>query len=159
MIKDSVKPFVVYTVSLSTAAIGTSFAISAYVRDSVHDDLLKDIALVAACTGQEAQIFLEKGEAASVDSSGMMQKSRFEEEEEMAWTKKIIIFDRTPIIVAIKTLENWYGVNFELQNRPPIGLTVSGKFDDEQLKNILEGLSYSARFDFKIEDKNVKIKF
>ena len=157
--KDSVKPFVVYTGSLSTTAIGTSFAISAYVPDSVHVYLLTGKALVADSLGHEAQIFLEKGEAASVDSSGLMQKSSFEEEEVMAWTKGIIIFDRTPIIVAIKTLENWYGVNFELQNRPPIGLTVSGKFDNEQLKNILEGLSYSARFDFKIEDKNVKIKF
>lgn len=157
--RDSLKPFVVYTGSLSTTAIGTSFAISAYVPDSVHVYLLTGKALVADNLGYEAQMILEKGEAASMDSLGLMQKSRFEEEEVMAWTKGIIIFDRTPIVTAVKTLENWYGVSFELQNRPPPDLTVSGKFDNEQLKNILEGLSYSARFDFKIFDKKVKIKF
>ena len=30
---------------------------------------------------------------------------------------------------------------------------------NEQLKNILEGLSYSARFFFEIEDKKVTIRF
>lgn len=157
--KDSLRPFVVYAGNLSTTAIGTSFAISAYVPDSVQVYLLTGKAVVADSLGYEGQVFLEKGETASMGSSGTVFKSTFDEEEVMAWTKGIIIFDKTPISVAIKTLENWYGVTFELQNHAPEGLTVSGKFDSEQLKNILEGLSYSARFAFEIEGKKVKIKF
>lgn len=157
--KDSLRPFVVYTGTLSTTAVGTSFAISAYTPDSVRVYLLTGKAVVADSLGRQNQMYLEKGEAASKDSSGVVHKSTFDEEEVMAWTKGIILFDRTPISVAVKTLENWYGVTFEWQNHPPDGLTVSGKFDNEQLKNILEGLSYSARFYFEIEDKKVKIRF
>lgn len=157
--KDSLRPFIVYTGDMSTTAIGTSFNISAYKPDSVNVYLLTGKALVADNLNQENQMFLEKGETASKVPSGRVYKGTFNEEEIMAWTKGVIIFDRTPIRVAIKTLENWYGVSFELQNHPPDGLTVSGKFDNEQLKNILEGLSYSARFSFEIEEKSVKIRF
>lgn len=157
--KDSLRPFVVYTGSLSTTAIGTSFTISAYASDSVHVYLLTGRALVADSLGHEGQLLLDKGEAASRSVSGVMSKSTFDEEKVMAWTKGVVIFDKTPINAALKTLENWYGVTFEVQSRPPTGLTVSGKFDNEQLKNILEGLSYSARFTFDIQDKKVKIRF
>ena len=157
--KDSLRPFIVYTGKVSTTAIGTSFNISAYKPDSVNVYLLTGKAVVADSVNQDQQIFLEKGEAATRVSSGAISKQTFNEEEVMAWTKGIIIFDKTPINVAIATLENWYGVTFELQNLPPDGLTVSGKFDNEQLKNILEGLSYSARFFFEIEDKKVTIRF
>jgi transmembrane sensor len=156
--KDTLRPFVVLAGDLSTTAIGTSFNISAYSPDSVNVYLLSGSVVVADRENHEEPVFLEQGEAALRISSGLM-KGTFEEEEVMAWTKGVIIFNRTPIMVAVKTLENWYGVTFEFQNSPPSNLTVSGKFDNEQLKNIIEGLSYSARFSFKMEDKNVKIRF
>lgn len=157
--KDSLRPFVVLTGDISTTAIGTSFNINAYKSDSVNVYLLTGKVIVADSVHQENQMFLEKGEAASRVSSGLMAKRTFDEEEVMAWTKGVIIFDKTPISAAIKTLENWYGVTFELLNQPPDGLTVSGKFYNEQLTNILDGLSYSARFRFDVESKKVTISF
>ncbi|HLT08811.1 MAG TPA: FecR domain-containing protein [Cyclobacteriaceae bacterium] len=157
--KDSMKPFIVYSGSLATMAIGTSFNIHAYEPEAVKIYLLAGKALVTDSLHQEAQMFLEIGEAASKNSQGIIQKSSFDEEEVTAWTKGIIILDKTPIYSAIQTLEKWYGVSFHLRNEPPEGLTVSGKFENEQLKNILDGLSYSARFVFDIEGKQVFIRF
>ena len=156
---DSVRPFVVQTGSVSTTAIGTSFSINAYETEAINIYLLTGKVLVNDSLDINRGIFLEKGEAVVTVKEGGMKKSKFDEEWVTAWTKGIILFERTPILEAIKTLENWYGVRFDLRNNPPAGMTVSGKFDNEQLKNILEGLSYSARFEFQIKDEKVKMNF
>lgn len=156
---DSVRPFVVHTGAISTTAIGTSFSINAYEAEAINIYLLTGKVLVADSLDNNRGMFLERGEAALTDKNGEMNKSKFDEEWVTAWTKGIILFDRTPIQEAIQTLENWYGVQFDLQNAPPAGVTVSGKFDNERLRNILEGLSYSARFRFEIKDEKVKLNF
>jgi transmembrane sensor len=60
---------------------------------------------------------------------------------------------------AVRTLENWYGVKFHFQNRPKPGKYLSGKFHNETLENVLEGLSYTAGLDFNIDNDQVNIKF
>src|SRR5690554_6816693 len=157
--RDSVRPFVVRTGKVFTTALGTSFNIDAYETDAVNVYLLTGKVLVADRLASTGGILLERGEAVLMDKNGGMNKDKFDEERVTAWTKGIILFDRTPMLEAIKTLENWFGVRFDLQNNPSAGLTVSGKFDNEQLKNILEGLSYSARFRFEIKDEKVKLSF
>lgn len=157
--RDSVRPFVVRTGTVFTTALGTSFNIDAYETEAVNIYLLTGKVLVADSLASTEGILLERGEAALMDKNGGMNKGKFDEERVTAWTKGVILFDRTPMLEAIKTLENWFGVPFDLRNHPPVGLTVSGKFDNEQLKNILEGLSYSARFRFEMEDEKVKLSF
>jgi hypothetical protein len=44
-------------------------------------------------------------------------------------------------------------------NKPDRGVLLSGKFVDQTLKGVLEGLSYSARFDFQIAKDQVTLKF
>ena len=50
-------------------------------------------------------------------------------------------------------------VEFIFQNKPNPSLLLSGIFQDETLENVLGGLSYTARFDFKINEDIVTIKF
>ena len=70
-----------------------------------------------------------------------------------------MIFKKTPFAATVKSLEKWYGVTIDVQNEIPNNLFITGEFKDESLKNILEGLSYSSRFTYSIEGKNVVIKF
>ena len=56
-------------------------------------------------------------------------------------------------------LEQWFGVNISLVNYNEQNLTLSGKYKGETLKNILEGLSYTARFKYEIDGKEIKINF
>lgn len=90
---------------------------------------------------------------------GVVSKEKLDVEKSIAWTQKTIVFEKTKLEEAIRVLENWYGVNFYFQNTPNKSLTLSGKFQDETLRNVLEGLSYSARFDFDIKKDKVEIRF
>lgn len=157
--KDMKRPFVVHTGTVSTTALGTSFNIHAYEDDVVNIYLLTGMVKVADQSDHGTEILLGRGEAALADSHGRLAKGEFDAERATAWARGIILFDQTPILEAIQVLENWYGVIFDLKNQPSANLTVSGKFDNELLENILLGLSYSARFQFVLRDDTVTLNF
>src|SRR5690606_36585458 len=105
-------------------------------------------------------VFLEKGERLQVKPlEGTWAKSLFNEEEVLAWTKKTIIFNKTPVLEAVRILENWYGVSLFMENQPRPGLLLSGRFEDETLENVLKGLSYTTDLTYRIQNDVVMIRF
>lgn len=158
--KDEQRPFVVKNADVSVTALGTSFNVKAYEEERL------DISLVSGkvgvdFNGDEAEyIVLEKGEGLHIEpSSGTWDKAPFNEDEVLGWTKKMIIFNKTPVSEAIRILENWYGITIQFENEPPPSLLLSGRFENETLKNVLEGLSYTTQLEFELENNTVKIKF
>ncbi|MEX2569379.1 MAG: FecR domain-containing protein [Cyclobacteriaceae bacterium] len=160
VVKDSLRPFIVKTGPVSTTALGTSFNISAYENESHVVALLTGRVNVTLNFEESHLIDLYPGEALNVEVENMAhRKHRFQEEKVLAWTRKTILFEQTPMEEAIRVLENWYGVKIEVHNRPGRGVLLSGKFVDQTLKGVLEGLSYSARFDFQVDKDRVTLKF
>jgi transmembrane sensor len=158
--KDSQRPFTVHTGAVSTTALGTSFNITAYDNESLGVALLSGRVSVALDFEESSEVDLYPGEALLVKAqNGSHKKHRIQEDKVLAWTRKTILFEQTPMEEAIRVLENWYGVKIEIRNRPDRGLLLSGKFVDQTLEGVLEGLSYSARFDFQVIKDRVTIKF
>ena len=160
MAEDTLKPFIVKTSHVSTRALGTAFNIKAYPEEPISISLIRGSVLV---TNSEVENYSEKlvpGEEvfASLDNS-TWTKGEFNLNEALAWMHKTLIFKKTPFAATVKSLEKWYGVTIDVQNEIPNNLFITGEFKDESLKNILEGLSYSSRFTYSIEGKNVVIKF
>nr|MBI1229371.1 DUF4974 domain-containing protein [Cytophagales bacterium] len=158
--KDSLRPFVVRTGSVSTTALGTSFNITAYDNEPLGVALLTGRVNVVLDFEEPKQINLEPGEGLNVKVGRREhRKHLIEEAKVLAWTRKTILFEQTPIEEAIRVLENWYGIKIEIRNRPERGVVLSGKFVDQTLEGVLEGLSYSARFDFQVDKDRVTLKF
>jgi transmembrane sensor len=158
--KDSVRPFSVITGDVVTTALGTSFNISSYKNEDLNISLLTGKVAIDAAKINSEPVFLEKGEALTIDLEAKeLFKGSFDVDQEIGWTQKKIIFEKVKLNEAIRIIENWYGVKFIFQNKPEAALLLSGIFQDETLENILEGLSYTARFDFEINEDIVTIKF
>jgi|GEM_PF-261716 len=158
--KDKNRPFMVKTGSVTTKALGTSFTIKAYENEALDIALLTGLVEVDLDLQQPQKINLVPGEALNIHMEEQeVKKQSFDKEKLMAWTKKTIIFDRTPIDELTRVLENWYGVEIVFANQPKKDLAVSGRFHDQTLENVLEGLSYSARFAFEIQKNQVTITF
>lgn len=155
--KDSLRPFSVITGNTKTTALGTAFNISAYNNEDTNVSLVEG---KVAIDVKDERIELEKGEALKVNpESGKLRKGQFDTELVLAWTKKKIIFQQVKMMEAIRVLENWYGVKFILKNKPMPDLLIYGIYEDEILENVLNGLSYTARFDYKIHQDEVEITF
>lgn len=158
--KDSLRPFRVRTGPITTMALGTSFNIKAYENEALDISLLTGLVEVDVKLDEYQKVSLIPGEALNINlDKRQFRKQGFEEAKLMAWTRKTIVFDQTPISEITRVLENWYGVRIEFLNRPNEDLKVSGLFRDQTLKNVLEGLSYTARFEFKIQKDHVTITF
>jgi len=158
--KDSTRPFIVRTGQITTTALGTSFNIKAYQNEELNISLLTGLVEVGSEIGQFDKVNLVPGEVLNINLENQkFQKGQFDEEKSMAWIRKTILFDHAPIAEIIRVLENWYGVEIKFINRPKKDLMVSGLFRDQTLENVLEGLSYSARFEFEIQKDQVNIHF
>ncbi|MEX0883990.1 MAG: FecR domain-containing protein, partial [Cyclobacteriaceae bacterium] len=150
--RDTLKPFtVVSSENISVTALGTSFMIQAYSDEEMKVSLLTG--KVKINLNQEKDpIYLEKGEGLKINTATKQTiKHQLNMDQVLAWTKKTLYFDKMPISEAIRTLENWYGVQIYYKNNPPSNLLLTGTFEDETLKNVLEGLKYTSGIQYKLE--------
>lgn len=155
--KDTLRPFSVITDGVKTTALGTAFNISAYKKEDTNVSLVEGKVAVDV---EENIVALEKGEELKINpDTKKVKKGQFDTELVLAWTKKNIIFQQVKMMEAIRVLENWYGVKFILRNKPVTDLLIHGVYEDETLENVLEGLSYTARFDYAIHQDEVEITF
>lgn len=157
--KDSLRPFIVYAGHLATTALGTSFNIQAF-----DDDSLRAVTLVTGKVKVEdihskQRIELNPGEGVSTYESAIIKKIKVDVKKALFWKEQIILFENTEFNEALHILERWYGVTFEISNRPGKMLTCSGKFINENLENVLHSLGFSIGFDYNINEREVKINF
>lgn len=155
--KDKNRPFSVISNGLTAKALGTIFNVNSRSNSHVQVSLLEGSVLVSS---EDNQQLLSPGNAAVYSKkSGLLNATVFDEEQVLAWTKKVIFLKDAHILEVFETLENWYGVEIVMVNSPKKEIFVTGKYQDEMLKSVLSGLSYTAGFTFEIKDKNVTIKF
>lgn len=158
--KDPNRPFIVRTGQVSTEVLGTSFNVKAFEGEVLEVSLMTGLVEVNVDMEVPQSISLVPGEAIRFKSeSQKIQKGGFDKEKVLAWTQKTIVFEQTKMAEIKRVLENWYGVEIQFLNRPARDLEISSRFNDQSLKDVLEGLSYSARFDYKIENDQVNINF
>ncbi len=155
------RPFKVKTGNVTTRAIGTSFNIKAFQNEDIDIALVTgSVAVELEINSNESQVILRPGEKVNINQQNQqLIKGSFDTDTILAWTRKTIVFEQSTINSIVRTLENWYGVEIHLVNNPPKTMAISGKFQDQSLKNVLIGLSHSANFNFEINKDQIYITF
>ncbi|MEL7001994.1 MAG: FecR domain-containing protein [Bacteroidota bacterium] len=164
VVKDPERPFIVNTTELSTTALGTSFNVKAYKVDNDHEiSLLTGSVMVEKIQGaaaDEPNILLPGDQITYSKEHDLMHRSKFNEDKDIAWRDGTIVFEETSFKNVIKTLERWYGVQFEVINESnKTKENFSGVFANENLERVLEILSFSGGFTFEIQKDLVTIEF
>lgn len=158
--KDTSRPFIVIKDDVTIKALGTAFNVQAYGGENLNISLVSGKVAIDLPKGMQSRVILEKGESLHFTPlSGTWSKGHFDEDEVLGWTKKIIVFNKTPVAEAIRVLENWFSIDFQFENKPSTGLLISGRFENETLENVLHGLSYTTQLQFEIKNDVVNIKF
>ncbi len=158
--KDEYRPFKVKSGETVTTALGTSFNIKAYQESSMDISLISGKVEVLVSAEDHQMFELEKGQGIRLlPGSKEAKVVEFDEDLILAWTRKTLVFKNTPIRQIKNVLENWYGVKITFTNSPKSDLEISGRFVDQNLENVLIGLSHSARFEFEIKDDKVYLTF
>ncbi len=165
--KDSLRPFTVHSGNLSTTALGTSFNI--YYRPD------RDITEVSLATGVVQVVAKDKirdvkatklqpGERLNYHiQEASFRTDHFDTLETLAWKEGILYFKKAGIEQVIQKLEDWYGVKIAIEGNTDSvkkeDWTYTGMFKNQNLENVLTGISYVKGFSFEMNGKNIKLMF
>ncbi|MBF9251786.1 FecR domain-containing protein [Pontibacter sp. 172403-2] len=164
--KDKIHPFIVHTGNISTQAVGTSF--------NINYRLCDDVTTVALATGivkinkqeqgqQEQQIArLVPGQLLSYNKVSKQQAvTEFNRKEVLGWKEGLLYFKGADMNQVIKKLENWYGVNIEVdgQGMQNEAWNYTGEYEDETLEKVLEGVGFVKGFTYRRTANEIKIMF
>ncbi|WP_373492736.1 FecR family protein [Aquiflexum sp.] len=157
--KDSLRPFRVESDGIVTTALGTSFNINTKNRSLVRISLVSGKVSVDKDIAQE-EIILIPGQEFQFDKKGNDQwVKNFNPEKVVAWKEGKLIFENASLSEVVQTLEDWYGVKFNLVNAEKVKWNFSGEYQNQILDNLLNSIAYAENFEYEINGKNVKLKF
>ncbi|MEQ9286372.1 MAG: FecR domain-containing protein [Cyclobacteriaceae bacterium] len=159
--KNEARPFIIHTGNIQTTVKGTSFNVNAYPETGqVAVAVVSGIVEVSNVdkASKVITLTLTPNEMASFNKSSSELKKSFDYDKNiLAWKDDKLVFSGAQFNDIILTLERWYGVTFEIKKKVEMKKGFRGEYESETLKNILETVSYTGNFSFKIEGKKVTI--
>lgn len=155
--EDHSKPFTVKSGKIVTTALGTSFNISHYPDDlETNVSLLEGKVSISIADNQEMVILDPKEELLVSRNYGTIEK-RAIRKPVTAWKDNIISFRSADFNEVMRTLERWYGVSIDASGYSGSEWEYQADFKDLSLELVLQRIGFSQEFDFRIEDKKIKI--
>ncbi|MDN5212759.1 FecR domain-containing protein [Fulvivirgaceae bacterium BMA12] len=155
VVTDRSRPFIVSTPYLQTRVLGTSFTIKSFTSEISKVSLMEGSIRVSADGSDQ---LLEPGEQVILKNKSMVVQP-YDYNEEFGWRDGILNFKDDNAEKVFNKLKLWYGVDFDFGEQKIPVLKYSGYYKNEDLETVLEGLSYSLKFDYEISDRTIKIMF
>lgn len=159
--KNASKPFIVTAGDIQTTVLGTVFTVRAYPGENKIDVAVEEGKVRVENRDNAIRAFqhvVTRNQMTSFDiPSGTAAIHEIVPEEVFAWTDGIIYFNKASIEQVLSTLERWYGVTFVVNRKLNADQDFTFRYKNKPLKEILEGLSFTYKFQFELNDKTVTI--
>ncbi len=150
--RDVKRPFIVQTHDVKVRVLGTSFDINSYNHQDTKVSVISGKVEVSSPTGKKVQI--TKNQQADLIKNSDLQISTENSEDKIAWISNTIMLKNTKLSETVKIIENWYNVDIAIEDPELNNLTISGKFKDEKLENVLESIAYLKQLKINYTTKN-----
>ena len=158
--REEDRPFTIKVKDYKVEVLGTSFNIRAYddeetfsvtvesgsVRVELQHDTIKPVIL----TKNQKLIFSQFDDQPKI--------LEVNPEDELSWRKGILRFDSTPMIDVEKMLERWYGVEVIIEDDAIYKKSLTGIHQNENIKSVLESLTFATGTKYSIKNNKIIIK-
>lgn len=154
---DSLRPFSVHAGGMTTIVLGTSFNVS--TKDRVWNQVsLVEGKLKVSNRQFETPVWLQAGEMVRYDNArGVQEKNQFDVRGVTGWRNGLILFKKASRDDVLSKLEEWYGVDIELNGDKNQEWSVTAEYTNETLENVLTSLAYVHKFSFQINRNKITI--
>lgn len=151
------KPFHIKSKSFTTSVLGTSFNLRSFAGEE-HSS-------VSVATGK-VKIKSDAGDYALLTPSEVgyfnhktqkIDRSTFDKDKILAWTEGVLLFENESLPEIFIRLERWYGVEIVVDEGVRLTGKYSGEYKKKSLELVLEGLSYTSNFSYKIDNQTINI--
>ncbi len=155
--KDVERPFIIQSGQLKTKVLGTSFNIRSYKDEkTISVSVLTGKVKIANENGESDILFPEDmGVYNRKDKA--ITKTNFDSKSVFGWKDGILVFKDMEIEDIFSNLEKWYGVKIKVDQGMKITGRYTGEYQNASLERVLDGISYTSKFDYAINANEVLI--
>ena len=154
--KNPAAPFVVHTKNFTTRVLGTSFDVQSYENEkNNYVAVLTGKVAVETLSGQSEMILPKQMTTYNLRNDAL--KKSASKASMFSWREGVIVFDDANFEEVSQYLSRWYNVEFVVEKGFKVKGFYTGKFTRETLKNVLNGISYSSHFQYRIVGQKVFI--
>ncbi len=149
------KPFIVETSFGDVRVLGTAFGISAYASESESYTTLVRGKVSVEREGGEPVVILP-GEQVVTSKDGKMIKQQVDVEEFVGWKDGIYVFKEKSLGEIMKTLERWYNISVDFQDKSLVDLPFTGnlkRYDD--INVFFDALTRTGDMKYRVEGNQV----
>ncbi|MDN3668919.1 FecR family protein [Echinicola jeungdonensis] len=147
------KPFIVQVDGIEIKVLGTSFNVKK--EEEVSVALVSGKVAVKDTKGKE--VLLSPNEMVTYQKDGEYSKSGFDPFETIGWKDKYLVFRGDDFLEVKRKLEKWYGVEIIRERPLQKDWSYTGQYYHETLERVLEGISATSEFEYKIDKNQVII--
>lgn len=148
--RNTKKPFTITSNNTETQVLGTSFNINSTNNKKTIVSVNTGKVLVSSKTNPKDRVVLTKNQQVTFISNMPLKVNHNNSDDLMAWTKNIIVLNNQTLESTAEILENWYAVSIDFKDEDIKTETMSGKFNTETLKNVMQSIALL---------KNLKINY
>ena len=158
--RDENRPFYIKVRDYEVTVLGTSFNIAAYPDEEEFTVSVESGKVQVNLKDETMEpVLLTKDQKLVYSSmSGKMKIVEMNMEDELSWRRGILRFDATPMSRVEKMLERWYGVDIEIQDSSIYSKTLSGVHQNENLRSVIEALTYATGTKYQISENKIIIR-
>lgn len=151
--KDSLHPFQIFTDTVTTTVLGTSFNINAYKGQQFSVHVRTGKVKVNYTADTTSVVYLLPNQSALATNATLV-KANENFNQYVGWLDNTIIFKKTNLQDVAKILQHWYGVTIVFDDALLKTRAISGKFKNEKLDTVLESIMYLENLTYEYQNKN-----
>ena len=158
---DQRHAFVVHVGREQVRVLGTSFNVQAYPEEPTVE--------TAVVTGRVAFIRAEAGRPSTQDTlyvipnqravftkqTASMHREIGESRDFRAWNDGVLVFQETPLDEVARVLARQYAVQVELENKQLARCRLTGRFNNQSLREVVSLLSMTGTFGFELTNEHL----
>lgn len=148
-------PFVVSTSHGRVTVLGTTFNIRE--KPDVEEITLVS-GKVRVTDRKDASVLLKPNQQARLrQSQPEIDTLSVDVQRYIEWKNNVLAFRQRSLGEAIADLENWYGVEIVLLNPELKQCTITARYENESLENVLESFKFMLKGNYTLNEKKVTI--
>ncbi len=155
------KPFVIYANKGIVTVLGTKFNVRAWQFDNEEVKVVVaegTVSLRANTTNKEAGAIINKGKMSYLTDAHLTASVPTEVNVNtyLAWMKRDLILQNTPLNEVLDRLSRWYNLQFKLPSPVYNRVRITGTFHKKSVAHILEAIGLMTHLNYTRENNTIK---
>ncbi|HSL90917.1 MAG TPA: FecR domain-containing protein [Ignavibacteriaceae bacterium] len=152
---DFTRPFIVMSGDISTIVTGTEF--NMFNRNNNLKVVVAE-GSVKILSPDKKEILVQRGEMVFLKKDGHISNPQIVDlSHVLAWKNNKLSFRGTPLIEVAKQLELFYNVNIKIVDKKAENKKLTGLFDAESIKEVLDNMELALDISIKKDGRNITI--